>query len=273
MTAVRTPVRFAAVLLAGALLAGGGAYAQDRRAPGAAAPDQAVLDLLNEIDRLQALVQQMRGELEVQGHRIEQLRTQQRQALADFDRRLRELERGAGQQQTQAPDEDGTRTVRPPQMIVTPPVAGARKTPPAASDAAAGPRPSKPTESEQQAYDAAFDLMKQGMYGQAAGRFREFLSRHPRGALADNAQYWIGEAAYVTRDFRTALEEFGKVLTAYPDSAKVPDALLKIGYTYYELGEYDKARETLNQVTARFPSTAVAKSAELRLQRIAQEGR
>ena len=277
--AKRPPLRIATALLAGAVLVAGSAYAQERRGAGAAQGDQAVLELLGEINRLQTLVQQLRGELEVQTHQLEQLRGQQRQALADFDRRLRELEERPGQQQTQAPGGSSTRTVRPPQVIVTPPTGGdARARAPRAESApppASAPvqRASRPSDSEQQAYDAAFNLMKQGLYAQAAVRFREFLTRFPEGALADNAQYWIGEAAYVTRDFRKAIEEFGKVLASYPDSAKVPDAMLKIGYTYYELGEFDKARETLSQVTARYASTAVAKSAELRLEKIAQEGR
>ena len=265
-------LRIAAALLAGLLATTGAAFAQDR----SGAANQAVLELLNEVNRLQALVQQLRGQIEVQGHQIEQLRSQQRQALADLDRRLQELESRAPQGgQASAP----ARTVRPPQVIVTPPIGGDDG---AGTGRALAPAPSQPSapvtraarasDSEQQAYDAAFALMKQGLYAQAAAKFREFLTRYPQGALADNAQYWIGEAAYVTRDFRSALEEFGKVLTAYPDSPKVPDALLKIGYTYYELGEYDKARESLSQVTGRYPSTAVARSAELRLQKIAQEG-
>lgn len=265
---IEHPSRIAAALLAAVLCAGAaGVQAQERRAPS----DQAVLELLNEINRLQTLLQELRGTLEVQGHRIEQLRSQQRQALADFDRRLRELEQQRPQQQTQA----APRTVRPPQVIVTPPIGGGdaqARTPPAAPAPATPSRPATATQSEQGAYDAAFNLMKQGRYAQAAVRFREFLVRFPQGALADNAQYWIGEAAYVTRDFRTALEEFNKVLTDYPGSRKVPDALLKIGYTYYELGEYQKARETLSQVMARYPSTAVAKSAELRIEKIGQEG-
>lgn len=235
----------------------------DRRAvraatvsPGATGND-AVLELLNEIEDLKSQVRQMRGQLEVQGHQIEQMKNGQRQSLIDIDRRLRELEsRPGGTGPTAAAGAGAANVVGPPRVGGSAPATQAR--------AVASP-------TEQKQYDAAFALMKQGLYQQASARFRDFVARNPRSALADNAQYWIGEAAYVTRDFRTALEEFGKVVTNYPQSPKVADAMLKIGYSHYELAAYDRAREALNQVIARYPNTAVAKSAQLRLEKIARE--
>jgi tol-pal system protein YbgF len=273
VSGVRIAQWLLAAALAAALLGTAGAQqAPDRRTPrpappaGAPAPsptNQALLDLLSEVESLQALVRQMRGQLEVQEHQLEQMKNRQHQSLVDFDRRLRELERRGASAAPGPSGSDGA-----PAVVVTPPISGSA-VPPAAT---AAPRPA-PTASEQQQYDAAFALMKQGLYEQAAKSFREFLVRNPRGALADNAQYWIGEAAYVTRDFRTALQEFGKVLNDYPQSPKVPDALLKIGYTHYELAAYEQAREALSQVRARYPNTMVAKSAELRLEKMTQEGR
>src|SRR5690606_6789529 len=112
------------------------------------------------------------------------------------DRRLRELE--SRRAAAPAPAGEG------PGLVVTPPVGGGAGMPPATVPPPAAAQPPAPNANEQQQYDAAFALMKQGRYEEAAQRFREFIARNPRGALADNAQYWIGEAAYVTRDFRTA---------------------------------------------------------------------
>lgn len=261
------------LLLAFALLAGslGPAAAQtlpDRRAvrppaaggaatPAAPAPgiQQSLVELYTQLEALQVEIRQLRGQIEVQMHELERLKSRQQDALVDFDRRLRELERRA---QTPAPSE--------PAGLTTPPVGGPLGMPGPAARAA-------PTPQEQQAYDAAFSLLKQGLYDQAGKGFADFIARYPKSALADNAQYWVAEAAYVRRDFRAALEEFTRVIKDYPDSPKVPDALLKLGYTHYELGAYDKARETLNQVIARYPNTSVAKSAEQRLAKLAKEGR
>lgn len=253
-------------LFAIALVSGARAADQlpDRRAvhpiavTGAAAPagNEAMLELLNDIEDLKTQVRQMRGQLEVQDHQLEQLRNSQRQSLIDLDRRLRQLEQRPSGSTSSVPGGQA-----PASALAAPGTGGGVAAPARA-----------PSASEQQQYDAAFNLMKQGLYQQAAARFRDFIARNPKSALADNAQYWVGEAAYVTRDFRTALDAFGKVLSNYPQSPKVPDAMLKIGYCHYELAAYDRARATLNQVVARYPNTLVAKSAELRLQKMAKEG-
>lgn len=250
------------LVIAGAVA--GWAYAAeplpDRRtvrplAPSAPASSrEAILDLLSQIEVLQNEIRQLRGQLEVQAHEIERMRTGQRNATADFDRRLQELERR------------GPAAASPPagplSTIITPPI-GTDSAPPATDESA----------SEQQAYDAAFALMKQGEYARASSGFREFIGRHPKSELAGNALYWIAEASYVTRNFKAARDEFEQVLTRFPGSTKVPDALLKVGYSQYELGESQKARETLNQVRSRFPNTAAAKAAEQRLAKMAKEGR
>lgn len=227
-------------------------------APVAPAPgvQQSLVELYTQLEALQAELRQLRGQIEVQTHELERLKSRQQDALVDFDRRVRELERRA---QTPTPSESTG--------LTTPPVGsplGATTAP---------PRAATPTPPEQQAYDAAFQLLKQGLYDQAGKGFSDFIARYPKSALADNAQYWVAEAAYVRRDFRAALDEFNRVVMDYPDSPKVPDALLKLGYTHYELGAYDKARESLNQVIARYPNTSVAKSAEQRLAKLAKEGR
>jgi len=210
---------------------------------------EALADMLLQLEQLQAELRELRGRVEVQTHEIEALKTRQRDLLADIDRRVGELERRG----TAAPGAAGDAT-RP----------GADA--PAATVTADLAR-------EQQEYDAAFALLKQGRYEHAARQFRAFVAAHPKSPLADNAQYWVGESAYVVRNFKLALDEFGKLLQAHPDSPKAPDALLKIGYAHYELADWGKARETLNQVVARYPNTAVARSAEQRLARMKKEKR
>ena len=89
-------------------------------------------------------------------------------------------------------------------------------------------------------YQAAFDLLKDGKYPEAISGFKQFLTTFPNSALADNAQYWLGEAHYVTKQYPDALRAFRTVLEKYPDSRKMPDALLKIGYCNYELKNWPR---------------------------------
>ncbi len=206
---------------------------------------EALADMLLQLEQLQAELRELRGRVEVQAHEIEALKTRQRDLLADIDRRVGELERRGVAAPAARPGATGVPTET------------------ATADLA----------KEQQEYDAAFALLKQGRYEHAARQFREFVKAHPNSPLADNAQYWIGESAYVVRNFKLALAEFGKLLQAHPDSPKAADALLKVGYAHYELADWAKAREALNQAVARYPNTPVARSAEQRLAKMKKEKR
>jgi tol-pal system protein YbgF len=122
-------------------------------------------------------------------------------------------------------------------------------------------------------YQAAFNLLKEGRYDEAATGFTAFLARHPDHELASNAQYWLGEAHYVKREFPAALAAFEAVLTRYPGARKLPDALLKAGYCHYELGKYGLARTALTRITQEFPESTAAVEAAERLKRMTAEGR
>ncbi len=155
-----------------------------------------------------------------------------------------------------------------------PPATAARPTAPAPV-AAAGPAPAGPRladANEQLAYDEAFDKLKQSRYAEAIQAFQALLSSYPNGALADDANYWIAEAQYVTRDFQSALNGFRSVVVRYPDSPRAPEALLKVGYIQYEVGAKEQARVTLNDVVTRYPGSRVAISAQTRLKRIERDG-
>lgn len=243
------------LMLAGGLVqpACGDDRLPDRRAVGSssvrttdATLRENLVDLSQQLESLQAEVRQLRNTVEIQGHDLEQLQGRQRALYDDLDKRLRETERRAA----------------------AAPVAAV---PAADVPAVAAAVPRTTTPAQQQEYDAAFGLMKQGLYDKAIKAFRDFLAKNPNSGLADNAQYWIGEGNYVLRNYKLALEEYTKVL-AYPQSPKMADALLKIGYVHYELGAFDKARKTLTDVQARFPGTPVAKLAATRLEKMKKEG-
>lgn len=245
-------------------------------APATASPSREVLaDLLQQLESLQTELRNLRGQVEVQANEIERLKARQRELLADIDRRVSELERRGAAASSPAAAPSGESTAAPAAGVAV-------------------------SAQEQKDYDAAFSLMKQGFYERAAKGFHDFIAKYPQSALRDNAQYWLGEAYYVVRNFRRAIEEFARVMSDYPKSEKAPDALLKIGYSHYELAQdleqarkkeeagkrrpaelkrikaeerkaRDQARENLNQVIARYSGTPAAKSAEQRLARMKQE--
>ena len=271
---------------------------------------QGLIDMLTQLQQLQREVQELRGEVEVQGNQLRQMQEQQRSLYLDIDRRLQQaggMVPGAAVPITPAP---GAAPATPPGAAAVPGAAAGAggmaggmaggpavtpsapdATPPgmpattpatpvgpgAAAGSAAGstPIPQAATASpdEQAAYEQALNILREGRYADAAAAYRRFLETYPNGRYADNAQYWLAETQYVTRQFPQALEEFGKVVNSYTNSVKAPDALLKIGYIHYELGDWKSARENLQAVKQRFPDSTAARLADERLQRMDREGR
>ena len=121
-------------------------------------------------------------------------------------------------------------------------------------------------------YQAAFELLKDQEYVEAATAFGNFLDQFPDSDLAHNAQYWLAETYYATQEFSTAVEAFEAVVVDYPESTKVPDALLKMGFCNYELQEWDAARASLARVQSEYPETTAARLAGQRLERMQSEG-
>jgi len=270
--------------------------AEFERAPsGRSAGSRGVIELLNQMESLRLEVKRLRGELEVQNHTIEQLNRRQRDQYIDVDRRLQTLEGGrsgaASPPLDEAPPpetapsnppplESGTAT---PGERVTPLTESAQYppfTPPAPESQSMGEETSMQQTpqttllalpGEEEAYRQAFNQLKGGHYDQSISAFNNFLAQYPGSAHADNAQYWLGEAYYVKRQFEPAISEYTKLVQNHPQSQKLTHALLKIGYSYQELGQVEQAVASFQNLKTRYPGTTAARLAEERLQRIKLE--
>ena len=131
--------------------------------------------------------------------------------------------------------------------------------------------PTSVTLGEQDAYDQAFNMLKQSRYAEAAEEFANFLRQYQNSQLTDDAWYWMAEAHYVTRDFERALIGFNTVVSYFLNSPRIPASRLKIGYIQYETSDYEGSRETLTQLLRDFPAHRVAVSAEARLKKMDRE--
>jgi tol-pal system protein YbgF len=210
--------------------------------------NQSLVELSSEIERLRSETTALRGELETLRFETENSDSRQRELYVDVDRRLQSLES----------------TPRAFEPAPSSPGFGAPAA--AAAGAAAGAAvAARPTGSDEQNYQAAFDLISARKYEEAGAAFQTFLTQFATSPLADNAQYWLAETHYVRGQFAEALPEFRKVLEQYPQSAKLPDALLKVGYCQIELGDRNAARTSLQEVMRQFPDTTAARLASQRL--------
>ena len=211
---------------------------------------QSQVELAQHQEAAQTEVRELRGHLDQVEHDNAALRKQQQLLYADLDARLKVLSAtGAAAGATAGSAAAGA------------PAAGEVGGAAGTGSAANAPTGSEPSSTEQAVYTQSFDALKAGSYSIAITGFKDFLRSYPQSSLAENAQYWLGEAYYVNHDYDSAAEAFRTVLKKWPDARKAPDALLKLGYTQFEQKQFAAARATLAAVTQRYPGTDAAKLA------------
>lgn len=232
--------------------------------------NQVVRELLQSVDAMQAEIRELRGEIESQYNELDILEKRQRDLYRDSDQRLRDLELGMGSGGSRKSAGVATGLPEAPEPVE--PAQTQTSTVQPATTAAVTQGSSGSEADEKAAYVAAFEFLKTGQYSQAIKAYQAFLDKYPNGRYADNAQYWMGEANYVSREFEQALVQFQKVVGNFPASPKVSDARLKIGFALYEMERWDDARAALEKVIEDYPNSSVARLARQRIVRMKQEG-
>ncbi len=109
--------------------------------------------------------------------------------------------------------------------------------------------PSSTSEEARRDYDAAFKLLNQTNYEDAANAFDRFIQTHPNNKLIGNAYYWLGETHYVRGDYLTAAETFRTGFETMPDGPKAPDNLLKLAMSLHALERKEEACVVLKKLT------------------------
>jgi len=230
--------------------------------------NQSLVDLAQHLDQVQADVRQLRGRVEELEYNTESMKKQQRDSFNDLDKRITALGGGhggaAGSGGAGAVDSAPSGTAAGAGAASGAGASGSSgsATPPASSGGTDAPGGSS---EEQTVYAQSFDALKAGSYSVAITGFKDFLSSYPASPLAENAQYWLGEAYYVTHDLNGASAAFKTVLSKYPQGRKTSDAMLKLGFTQLEQKNVSEGRATLQQVVQKFPNTDAAKRASDRL--------
>jgi tol-pal system protein YbgF len=113
-----------------------------------------------------------------------------------------------------------------------------------------------PDGSPKQQYDYAFDFLKRNDYVRGEAALREFLKRHPKDALAGNAQYWLGETFYVRGNYQQAAVEFMAGYQTFPKNAKSPDSLFKLGLSLEKLNQNEGACTAFGRITKDYPDAS-----------------
>ena len=186
------------------------------------------------------------------------MKKRQRDLYIDIDRRLLQLERNAPAGSTVAPGAAaGAATTQPGGST-------SKKNTTAAAAMTAAPL----LQGEQQAYQNAFNLLRELRYDKATVAFRDFLKKYPDGRYAHIAQYWLGEASYAQGKYKQAIKDYQALIDRYPNSPKLAEAMLKIGYSEYELKNYKAAQNSLERLIKTYPGTTEAGQAKNLLKKI-----
>ncbi len=197
--------------------------------------NQTLLELSQRLDAVQNELRLLRGQVEESGNTQQSLAKQQRDLYADLDRRLAALE-----------------TARTGSLL----------------SGTIAPAPGAASPEAERDYGRAFDALKAGEYPAAISGFQGFLGSWPAHPLADNAQYWLGQAHYVNRSYEPAAAAFANLVAQWPTSSKAADGMLKLALCQLELQQRDAARQTLQRLTAEHAGTDAARQGQERLARL-----
>lgn len=225
-----------------------------------------LLEMFNNLDRLQTEVSRLGGQIEELNHELESVRKQQRDMYTDIDQRLQASRTVTPAASMAAPAGEAAEPDAPPAKTAQDGAVASQKSPAATTAAATNDAAAR-----QAAYEKAFNLLKEGKYPEAVRELKAFINTYPNGEFSDNAWYWLGEAQYVSGEKNAARDTFRDMIKKYPQSRKAADALLKIAYIEYDAGQYANAKDLLNEVIKRYPASSAARMAEKRLEKIKSE--
>jgi len=226
---------------------------------------QVLMEQMQQMEQIRQELTELRELVENQENQFSMIKQRQRNLYQDMDRRLRDLEVGAGNNSASTYVPSASPST--PSNIPPPGNSSVKTSRSSTVVAAADDKNGKQT------YSRIYKTLKEGNYQQAIIDFNQFIKKYPDSSYTDNAYFWLGQAYYLSRNNKKALTAFQKIVADFSDGNKVKDAKLKIGYTYFAMKDWASAKIALEKVIADYPDDKVAANAKQRLQRMQRENR
>lgn len=240
--------------------------------------DAAIKSLTQRVHDLEETLQQITGQNEQLAHRVQELSDRLDRQQKDFEYRLCAM---AAQQLGATPGSGGADQIPCNGTAVSGPPASAASSmsqapaataslPPPADGVQLGKPPgvlgtlpantpvpeAQPQTSTQPQFDAAMDLLAKAQYDEARAAFRGFADANPKDPLAPQAVYWIGDIAYVQKDYPSAARAFAEEIKKYPSSPRGPDSMLKLGQSLIAMGQKKEGCTALAALSSRYPNAS-----------------
>ena len=102
-------------------------------------------------------------------------------------------------------------------------------------------------------------------YDLATQEFQDYLKYYGDTDLASNAQFYLGEVAFMQNQYQVALDAYNRVIENYPKSFKTASARMRKGFCLSELGQKASAVRELRAVVRLYPGTDEARRAAAKL--------
>ncbi|WP_029147377.1 YbgF trimerization domain-containing protein [Methylophilus sp. 5] len=200
-----------------------------------------LLDMQNQLEQIRQDVAQVKGDLEVVTHQLEDMRTKQSASYTDLDTRVRKLETLA-------------QSVTSGQM-------------PLSSAGGSGVADAKADVSQQEssAFAEAESLNQAGKYKDAFNAYDAFLKSYSGSKLAPDALYGMGYTQFALKSYKSSAATQQKFLDSYASHALAPNAMLNLANSQIQLGQIPAAKKTLKDLIAAYPSAEVTPGAQKRL--------
>jgi tol-pal system protein YbgF len=198
-----------------------------------------LLDMQNQLEQIRQDVAQLKGDLEVVNHQLEDMRTKQNAQYTDLDTRVKGLESLAQQVTGQL---------------------GSGAAPGNGGDAKADA-----SQQEARAFSEAESLNQAGKYKEAFTAYDNFLKTYAGSKLAPDALYGMGYAQFALKSYKSSVATQQKFLDSYASHPLAPNAMLSLANSQIQLGQIPAAKKTLKDLIAAHPSAEVTPSAQKRL--------
>jgi tol-pal system protein YbgF len=105
-------------------------------------------------------------------------------------------------------------------------------------------------------FESALNMLARAQYDEARAAFRGFADSYPHDDLAPQAVYWVGDIAYVQRDYPGAARAFAEIIKKYPNSPRAPESMLKLGQSLIALDQKKEGCRALGTLPTQYPSAS-----------------
>ena len=112
--------------------------------------------------------------------------------------------------------------------------------------------------SKEEVYKAAIKALGEEDFAKASSLFKYFVESFLDQEKLPLSYFWLGEIAFIQKDYQLSNEYFLELITLYPDHYRIPLAHKKIGDIFFKNNEFDKAKDRYNYVVREYPNNTAS---------------